>query len=253
MIDALAVAVEPRRMGDAIEIDGGYQHHALTKGFVVQRFWHSEKLRVVEKFSRPAKGESVLDIGCGSGVVSDALNRHGAFVTAVDGNSKAIDYAQRTFGREGIRFHHGQVEDLPASAESIDRSYCFEVIEHLYINQVERLLRKAHTLTRVGGTITLTTPNYNGVWPAIEKTLDMFGLVPHLDGDQHVTRFTSKRLGDVLQANGWTVELLTTFSTIAPWVSVAGWNLAKRVAVLEDSMNLSWGSILFAVARKNGG
>src|SRR5215207_1538265 len=159
MSQALAIAAEPRRMGDAIEIDGGYQHHALTKGFVVQRFWHAEKLRVVEKFSCPAKGERVLDIGCGSGVVSDALHRHGAVVTAVDGNSKAIDYARRTFGRDGIRFHHGQVEDLPARAGSIDRSYCFEVIEHLYINQTERLLRKAHRLSRTGGTITLTTPN----------------------------------------------------------------------------------------------
>lgn len=240
-------------MGDAIEIDGGYQHRALISGFVVQRFWHAEKLRVIEKFSRPASGERVLDIGCGSGVVSDALRTHGASVIAVDGNSKAIDYARRTFGREGIQFHHCQVEDLPAPANSIDRSYCFEVVEHLYINQVESLLRNAHRLTRPGGTITLTTPNYSGVWPAIEKTLDVLRLVPHLDGDQHVTRFTANRLSDVLGANGWTVELMTTFSTIAPWVSVAGWNLARRVAVFEDSLDLRWGSILLAVARKNAG
>lgn len=238
-------------MGDAIVIDGGYQHRALKEGFVVQRFWHAEKLRMIEKFSRPAAGERVLDIGCGSGVLSDALCAHGATVTAVDGNSDAIGYARRTFGREGIDFQLGQVEDIAAPPGSVDRSYCFEVVEHLFINQVETLFRRTHELTRPGGTLTVTTPNYSGVWPAIEWTLDAFKLVPHLDGDQHVTQFTSARLTESLERTGWQVEMMTTFSTLAPWASVASWNLATRVAELEDSMKLRWGSILFAVARKS--
>jgi 2-polyprenyl-3-methyl-5-hydroxy-6-metoxy-1,4-benzoquinol methylase len=251
MSQTLAISAEPRRMGDAIQIDGGYQHRALHHGFVVQRFWHAEKLRVIEKFSRPEKGERVLDIGCGSGVISDALCSHGASVTAVDGNPDAIAYARRTFGRPGISFQLGQVEDLPARPASIDRSYCFEVIEHLYINQTERLLRRARDLTRVGGTIALTTPNYHSAWPAIERTLDLMGLVPHLDGDQHVTRFTADRLTDTLVRTGWKVELMTTFCNVAPWLSVAGWGLARKVAHLEDALQLKWGSILLAVARKD--
>ena len=239
-------------MGDAIAIDGGYQHRALKEGFVVQRFWHAEKLRMIEKFSRPAKGEQVLDIGCGSGVIADALRGHGATVTAVDGNPDAIAYARRTFGRAGVDFQLGQVEDIAASPASIDRSYCFEVVEHLYINQVDTLFRRAHELTRAGGTLTVTTPNYRGVWPVIEWTLDTLKLVPHLDGDQHVTRFNASRLNESLERNGWQVELMTTFSTVAPWVSMASWNVAKRVAGFEDSMKLPWGSILFAVAKKSG-
>jgi 2-polyprenyl-3-methyl-5-hydroxy-6-metoxy-1,4-benzoquinol methylase len=252
MTQAVAEGLEPRRMGDAIAIDGGYQHRALKEGFVVQRFWHAEKLRMIEKFSRPAAGERVLDIGCGSGVVADALRAQGASVTAVDGNPDAIAYARRTFGRPGIDFQLGQVEDIAAIPGTVDRSYCFEVVEHLYINQVDNLFRRAYELARAGGTLTVTTPNYRGVWPAIEWTLDALRLVPHLDGDQHVTRFTASRLTDSLERNGWQVEMMTTFSTIAPWMSVASWNLAKRVAGLEDEMKLPWGSILFAVARKNG-
>lgn len=251
MTAAAGIIDEPRRLGDAIAIDGGYQHRALTTGFVVQRFWHAEKLRMIAKFSRPMEGNRVLDIGCGSGVISDALRKFGASVTAVDGNPDAIDYARKTFGRDGIDFRLGQVEDLPAAANSIDRSYCFEVVEHLYANQVESLCRRTNELTRPGGTFTLTTPNYRGVWPAIEWTLDTLKLVPHLDGDQHVTHFTAKRLREVLEKTGWNVEVITTFSTIAPWLSVAGWNFAMKAAALEDAMSLSWGSILFVVARKN--
>ena len=244
-----AVAVN-RRMGDAVAIDGGYQHRALEKGFVVQRFWHAEKLRMIEKFSRPNAGENVLDIGCGSGVVANALRDYGATVTALDGNPDAIAYARRTFGRDGIDFQLGHVDDMQAPSESIDRSYCFEVVEHLLSNQVDTLFRQAYDLTKPGGTLTVTTPNYRGVWPAIEWTLDALKLVPHLDGDQHVTRFTADRLKAALMSAGWHVDLMTTFSTIAPWVSIAGWNLATGVARAEDNLKLSWGSILFAVASK---
>ena len=118
------------------------------------------------------------------------------------------------------------------------------------MNQVETLLRRVTDLTKPGGTLTLTTPNYRGIWPAIEWTLDSLKVVPHLDGDQHVTRFTAERLRNLLEQTGWRVDLMTTFSTVAPWLSVAGWKLAERAASLEDRMSLSWGSILFAVARK---
>jgi 2-polyprenyl-3-methyl-5-hydroxy-6-metoxy-1,4-benzoquinol methylase len=249
MSGVVPAEIQHRRMGDAIAIDGAYQHRALTEGFVVQRFWHAEKLRMIEKFSRPENGENVLDIGCGSGVISDALRRHGAMVTAVDGNPDAIAYARRTFGRDGIDFRLGQVEDIDAEPGSIDRSYCFEVVEHLYINQVDALFSRALDLAKPGGTLTVTTPNYRGVWPAIEWTLDTLRLVPHLDGDQHVTRFNASRLRETLERAGWNVELMTTFSTIAPWLSIAGWNLATRVAETEDAMKLPWGSVLFAVAR----
>jgi 2-polyprenyl-3-methyl-5-hydroxy-6-metoxy-1,4-benzoquinol methylase len=217
---------------------------------VVQRFWHSEKLRMIDKFSRPRAGENVLDIGCGSGVIADALREYGANVVGVDGNQDAIAYARRTFGRDGIEFRLGQVEDIEHVRTGIDRSYCFEVVEHLYINQVETLFRHAYGLSRPGATLTVTTPNYAGVWPVIEWTLDALKLVPHLDGDQHVTHFTAERLVQCLRRAGWEIELSTTFSTIAPWAAVLGWRFAKKMAVIEDSMKLRWGSILFAVARK---
>jgi len=248
--EATAALPQQHRLGDAIAIDGGYQHRALKEGFVVQRFWHAEKSRMIGKFSRPHAGERVLDIGCGSGVISDVLRSFGASVIAIDGNRDAIAYARRTFGDRVIEFRLGQVDEVTAEPGSIDRSYCLEVIEHLYVNQVESLFTRVRDLTRPAGTLTLTTPNYRGVWQAIEWTLDALNAVPHLDGDQHVTRFTSSRLRSLLEQTGWRVDLMTTFSTVAPWLSIAGWKLAERVASFEDRMSLSWGSILFAVATR---
>ncbi len=244
-------APAPDRHGDAIRIDGDYQHRARTRGFVVQRFWHAEKERVIRRYAMPARGETVLDVGCGSGVLSDFLARQGATVIAIDSNPAAIEYARRTFARPGLDFRLSTVDELGLAPESLDRSYCFELIEHIHLHQTRALFRQIHDLTRTGGTLAITTPNYAGVWPVIERALDMTKLVPRLGGDQHVTHFTRRLLEATLAECGWTVERITTFSTIAPWMSVFGWRVAERIADREDRWNLRFGSILLATAIKS--
>jgi 2-polyprenyl-3-methyl-5-hydroxy-6-metoxy-1,4-benzoquinol methylase len=238
-----------RRTGDAVRIAGDYQHRARTEGFVVQRFWHAEKERVIRRFAAPRPGERVLDVGCGSGVVADLLASMGSIVTAVDGNPDAVAYARCTFRRENLEFRQALVDELDFAAGSFDRIYCLELIEHIYENQVASLFRACHRLLRPAGTLTVTTPNYRGLWPAVEFTLDRLKLVPTLNGEQHVTHFTPARLSVMLSNSDLMVEHLTTFSTFAPFVSVISWSLAERVARLEDRLALSFGNIILATAR----
>lgn len=240
----------PNRHGDQVAIGGDYQHRARTEGFVVQRYWHWEKERMIRKFSAPRAGDRVLDVGCGSGVVADVLASMGAETLAVDGNPAAIAYAKRTFRRPNLEFRQCLVDELDTAANSIDRVYCFELVEHIYEHQVRRLLGTLHGLTRPGGTLTLSTPNFRGMWPVVEKTLDVLKLVPQLDGDQHVTHFTRDRLRAVLEESGWRVQTLRTFSTFAPFASMLGWGLAERVSALEDRIDLPFGNILFAMATR---
>jgi len=245
-----ASGMPARRTGDAVEIAGDYQHRARAKGFVVQRFWHAEKERMIRRFSAPRRGERVLDVGCGSGVIADVLASSGARTTGVDGNPRAIDYARRTFVREGLDFRCALVEDLGEAQGSVDRIYCLEVIEHLFEPQVHELLRQMNALAKVGGSLTITTPNFRGLWPAVELALDTLRLVPHLAGDQHVSKFNRSSLRTALERAGWKVERLVTFSTFAPFVSVLGWKPALWVAEHETSWSLPFGNVLFAVAKK---
>lgn len=238
------------RRGDAAEIPGDYQHRARTAGPVVQRFWHAERERLVRIHSPPAPGETVLDIGCGSGVVTDVLGSLDAHVIGIDANLAAVEYARATFGRERVEFRHGLIGEVEFASSSFDRFYCLEVVEHLYFEQVRALFTRLHGWGRAGAILTVTTPNYLGPWPLLEFGLDRLRLVPRLVGDQHVSRFWPKRLAHLLRDTGWQVEKLSTFCTFAPFVSALSWSVAERVAAVEDRLRLPFGNLVFAVARR---
>ncbi len=240
------------RRGDAISIDGAYQHRARTRGFVVQRSWHYQKERVIRKFCPPGPGDRVIDVGCGSGVIADLLASMGARTTGIDANPAAIAYARQAFSRPNLDFQQGLVEDLPFEPGSLDKIYCLELIEHIYAHQVRSLLQGLFRLARPGGRLFVTTPNYRSFWPLLEWTLDKLKLAAPMAEHQHVTRFSRGMLASFLQEAGWQVETVTTFSTFAPFLSAVSWTLAERCAALEDRASLPFGNILLAIARKPG-
>lgn len=83
-----------RRIGDSIAIPGDYQYRALHDGPAVQRFWHHGKLAAAEAALHPVAGDVVLDVGCGSGVLSARLGAiPGVRVIGVDANADAIAFA----------------------------------------------------------------------------------------------------------------------------------------------------------------
>ena len=251
--DVIATALVRIRHGDAVEISGAYQYQARNSGPVIQRFWHYEKERSIRKFSPPMPGERVLDVGCGSGVVADLLASMGAEVTGIDANAKAIEFARATFHRPNLEFRCAFAEDLPYASASIARIYCLEVIEHLYRQQVRALLASFARLLRPGGVLTMTTPNYRGLWPAIERIMDRLQLAPPMAEHQHVTKFDRRRLRQVLADADWEIVRLVTFSTFSPFISILSWRLAERCAEIEDRADLTFGNLLLVVAKRRGG
>jgi 2-polyprenyl-3-methyl-5-hydroxy-6-metoxy-1,4-benzoquinol methylase len=240
------------RRGDTFEISGSYQHRARTDGLAVQRFWHAEKERIIRAHGAPRPGNKVLDVGCGSGVITDLLASMGADALGIDANPQAIAYAQATFTRPTLHFRQGLVEDLPDAPESFDGIYCLEVLEHLFENQATDLLARFARLLRPGGHLLLTTPNYRGLWPALEFMMDRLHLAPTMANHQHVTRLHRRRLRDMLAPADWDILRLHTFSTLAPFLSILHWGLAERIARLEDRVDLPFGHLLLLVAQRRG-
>ena len=79
------------------------------------------------------KGKTIVDIGCGGGLISTPLARLGAKVTGIDADAQAISVAkQHSKGEElNIDFIAGAAEDLVAKKQKYDVVLALEVIEHV--------------------------------------------------------------------------------------------------------------------------
>jgi len=105
------------------------------------------------------KGLSVLDIGCGGGLLSEPLARMGAGVTGVDPapNNIAVARAHAVEGGLAIEYVTGLAEDLVAEGRSFDVVMAMEVVEH--VPDVAGFVATAATLVRPGGLFLGSTLN----------------------------------------------------------------------------------------------
>ncbi|CAN5916716.1 bifunctional 3-demethylubiquinone 3-O-methyltransferase/2-octaprenyl-6-hydroxy phenol methylase [soil metagenome] len=107
----------------------------------------------------PLHGLSVLDIGCGGGLLSEPMARLGAQVTGVDAAARNIAVA--ALHAEGqalaIDYHQGTAEALAGSGAQFDIVLALEIVEH--VADVELFLRSCGRLVKPGGLLFLSTLN----------------------------------------------------------------------------------------------
>ncbi len=108
---------------------------------------------------RPLKGQRILDIGCGGGLISEPLARMGATVTGVDPAHASIEVARAHAEAGGltINYRAAMAEDLIAEGATFDVVTCLEVVEH--VPDVGAFLKLISQLVRPGGLMVLSTIN----------------------------------------------------------------------------------------------
>ena len=108
-------------------------------------------------------GKRVLDIGCGGGILSDAMARKGALVTGIDLSTKALRVAQLHALEAGTR----NVDYREISAEAMaqqepaafDVVTCMEMLEH--VPDPSSVVRACSNLVKPGGWVFFSTLNRN--------------------------------------------------------------------------------------------
>ncbi|HEY8276692.1 MAG TPA: bifunctional 2-polyprenyl-6-hydroxyphenol methylase/3-demethylubiquinol 3-O-methyltransferase UbiG [Methyloceanibacter sp.] len=125
-------------------------------------------------------GLSVLDIGCGGGLVCEPLTRLRASVTGVDPAVETIE-AARTHARAvklDINYQAATTEDIAAKGKSYDVVLLLEVIEH--VPDVPAFLKTVAPLVKPGGMMILSTLN---------RTLKAYALA--ILGAEYILRWLS--------------------------------------------------------------
>jgi len=117
--------------------------------------FHERRKRVLELL--PQRLGHVADLGCGPGVMVEAVLARGGTFEGVDLSPEMIREATARFGhRDGVSFRQGTIEALPLPHESYDHVICMAVIE--YLQNPDRALAEIVRILRPGGQAVVTVP-----------------------------------------------------------------------------------------------
>ncbi|MFP8835368.1 bifunctional 2-polyprenyl-6-hydroxyphenol methylase/3-demethylubiquinol 3-O-methyltransferase UbiG [Hydrogenophaga sp. XSHU_21] len=111
----------------------------------------------------PIQGKRVLDVGCGGGILSDAMARRGADVTGIDLATKALRVAQLhalEAATPNVRYLETSAEALGSEQPgSFDVVTCMEMLEH--VPDPSSVVRACSELVKPGGWVFFSTINRN--------------------------------------------------------------------------------------------
>lgn len=107
-------------------------------------------------------GKTVLDVGCGGGLLAEALYRHGAAVTAIDMSESMVEVARLHAAEQGLAIDYRlqSAESLLAEGPTrFDVVCCMEMLEH--VPEPQAVLATLVQLVRPGGQLFVSTINRN--------------------------------------------------------------------------------------------
>jgi len=107
-------------------------------------------------------GKKVLDVGCGGGILTEAMARRGAQVTGIDLSEKGLRVAELHLleSRLDIVYRKATAEELAAEHPGgFDVVTCMELLEH--VPEPASMVAACARLTRPGGKVFFSTINRN--------------------------------------------------------------------------------------------
>ena len=150
------------------------------------------------------RGKTVLDIGCGGGVLSEGMAKRGASVTGIDASDNVIAVAKLHLLESGqsVQYYRVMAEEFAEQhAGQFDVVTCMEMLEH--VPDPASVIAACAKLVKPGGHLFLSTLNRNlkSFLLAIVGAEYLAGMLPK--GTHHYEKFICPaELDSWLRTNG---------------------------------------------------
>lgn len=154
-------------------------------------------LDTISRFTTTRDDTQILDIGCGSGLMLNALEQLGQ-THGMDMSDDAIGFSKEIFSGEVKK---GSLPNqVPFQENFFDLITALDVVEH--VDQDVEALAALHSHLAPGGKAVITVPAYMFLWSAFD------------DINEHKRRYTLGELKEKLLRAGFTIEKISYYNTL---------------------------------------
>lgn len=151
--------------------DNVYPHEIHKFGSLAERWWdplgdfktlhdvNPLRLQFIQEYTE-LQGKRIVDVGCGGGILTEGLAKHGAEALGIDLSQELIDIADLHGLESGINAHYQKIsaEELAdTQAETFDHVTCMEMLEH--VPDAGAIIAACKKMVKPGGMVFFSTLN----------------------------------------------------------------------------------------------
>ena len=190
--------------------------------------------RVIERYGNLKPGDTILDVGCGTGAIMKQLSEKYK-VVGIDMSPLAVEYSKKR-GLTDVFLM--PVQEFPRDKYNVKAAILLDVIEH--IDDDVDVLRTVRDIVGQDGRVIVTVPAYKWLWSSHD-------LVNH-----HKRRYNSALLRETLDKAGLEPVMMTYYNTLlfplAVVKKVMGkWKAADQASEAVDQPSGFVNSLFYSV------
>jgi len=151
--------------------DNVHLHEINKFGSMAERWWDAQgefktlhdinplRIQFIQRYAEIA-GKRIVDVGCGGGILTEGLAKHGADALGIDLSEELIDIADLHGLESGVKAHYQKISAealAEQQAESFDHVTCMEMLEH--VPDPGSIISACATLVKPGGMVFFSTLN----------------------------------------------------------------------------------------------